>query len=29
VRQFQSGSPAFWDQWILGSGLYTKVVYRF
>jgi hypothetical protein len=29
VRQFQSGAPAFWDQWILGSGLYTKVVYRF
>ena len=29
VRQFQSGSPAYWDQWILGSGLYTKVVYRF
>ena len=29
VRQFQSGAPAFWGQWILGSGLYTKVVYRF
>jgi hemolysin activation/secretion protein len=29
VKQFQSGAAAFWDQWILGSGLYTKVVYRF
>ena len=29
VRQFQSGSWAYWDQWILGSGLYTKVSYRF
>jgi hemolysin activation/secretion protein len=29
VRQFQSGSWAYWDQWILGSGLYTKVAYRF
>jgi hemolysin activation/secretion protein len=29
VRQFQSGSWAYWDQWILGSGFYTKVAYRF
>ena len=29
VRQFQSGSWAYWDQWILGSGWYTKVAYRF
>jgi hypothetical protein len=29
VRQFQTESRAFWDQWILGSGVYTKVVYRF
>ena len=29
VRQFQSGSQAYWDQWILGSGLYAKVAYRF
>jgi len=28
VRQFQSGSWAYWDQWILGSGFYTKVAYR-
>jgi hemolysin activation/secretion protein len=29
VKQFQSGPRAFWDQWILGSGFYTKLVYRF
>ena len=29
VKQFQSGAATFWDQWILGSGLYTKLVYRF
>jgi len=29
VRQFQSGSRAYWDQWILGNGFYTKLVFRF
>ncbi|MFM7237677.1 MAG: ShlB/FhaC/HecB family hemolysin secretion/activation protein [Cyanobium sp.] len=34
VRQFQSGTPAFWDEWILsggpfGGGLYSKLLYRF
>jgi len=29
VRQFQAESRAFWDNWILGNGLYSKVVYRF
>jgi hypothetical protein len=29
VRQFQSGSRAYWDQWILGNGCYTKLVFRF
>jgi 3-oxoadipyl-CoA thiolase len=29
VKQFQSGSKAYWDQWILGNGFYTKLVYRF
>jgi len=29
VKQFQSSPRAFWDQWILGSGVYTKLVYRF
>jgi hemolysin activation/secretion protein len=29
ARQFQSASRAFWEDWILGSGLYTKVVFRF
>lgn len=29
VRQFQSGSRAYWDQWILGNGFYSKLVYRF
>ncbi len=29
VRQFQSGSRAYWDQWMLGNGFYTKLVYRF
>jgi hemolysin activation/secretion protein len=29
VRQVAGKEPAFLDQWILGSGLYTKLVYRF
>jgi hemolysin activation/secretion protein len=29
VKQFQAESRAFWDRWILGSGIYTKLVYRF
>ncbi|MFO0138481.1 MAG: ShlB/FhaC/HecB family hemolysin secretion/activation protein, partial [Cyanobacteriota bacterium] len=29
VRHFQLGSRAFWDQWILGNGFYTKLVFRF
>lgn len=29
VRQFQAESRAFWDQWILGSGVYSKLIYRF
>jgi hemolysin activation/secretion protein len=34
VRQFQSGTPTFWDAWILssgpfGGGLYSKLLYRF
>lgn len=29
VKQFQSGTAAFWNQWILGSGLYSKLAYRF
>jgi len=29
VRQFQSEPGAFWDQWMLGSGVYTKLLYRF
>jgi len=29
VRQFQSGSRAYWDQWMLGNGFYTKLVFRF
>jgi hypothetical protein len=29
VRQFQSGSRAYWDQWMLGNGFYTKLVLRF
>jgi hemolysin activation/secretion protein len=29
VKQFQAAMPAFWDRWILGSGVYTKLVYRF
>jgi len=29
VRQFQTESRAFWDEWILGNGVYTRVVYRF
>jgi hemolysin activation/secretion protein len=29
VKQFQAETRAFWDQWILGSGVYTKLTYRF
>ena len=29
VRQFQGGADAIWDGWFLGSGLYTKLLYRF
>jgi hemolysin activation/secretion protein len=29
VRQFTSSDPAFWDGWILGSGLYARAAYRF
>jgi hypothetical protein len=29
VKQFQTETRAFWDQWILGSGVYTKLTYRF
>ena len=29
VKQFQAETRAYWDQWILGSGLYGKMTYRF
>ena len=29
VKQFQTETRPFWDQWILGSGVYTKLTYRF
>jgi hemolysin activation/secretion protein len=29
VRSFQSETRPFWDEWILGSGFYTKMTYRF
>lgn len=29
VEQFQSGSPAYWSDWLLGSGVYSRVSYRF
>ena len=29
VKQFQQETPANWDQWILGSGVYAKMTYRF
>lgn len=29
AHQFQSSSQAFWDNWILGSGVYTRLVFRF
>lgn len=29
VEQFQSGSPAYWSDWLLGSGVYSRVAYRF
>lgn len=29
VRQFQAESRDYWDQWILGSGVYAKMTYRF
>jgi hemolysin activation/secretion protein len=29
VKQFQTDTRAYWDQWILGSGLYGKMTYRF
>ena len=29
VSQFGSAGQNGWDDWLLGSGLYTKVAYRF
>ena len=29
VKPFQTGGRAYWDQWILGSGVYAKMTYRF
>jgi hemolysin activation/secretion protein len=29
VKQFQSETRPYWDQWILGSGVYSKLTYRF
>lgn len=29
VKQFQTETRAYWDQWILGSGFYGKMTYRF
>jgi hemolysin activation/secretion protein len=29
VKQFQSETRPYWDQWILGSGIYSKLTYRF
>jgi hemolysin activation/secretion protein len=29
VKQFQTETRADWDQWILGSGIYAKMTYRF
>ncbi|MEB3317911.1 MAG: ShlB/FhaC/HecB family hemolysin secretion/activation protein [Cyanobacteriota bacterium] len=29
VKQFGSDSRVIWDQWLLGSGVYTKLLYRF
>jgi hemolysin activation/secretion protein len=29
VEQFQSGTPAYWSDWLLGSGVYSRVSYRF
>jgi hemolysin activation/secretion protein len=29
VKQFETETRAYWDQWILGSGFYAKMTYRF
>jgi hypothetical protein len=29
VHQFPTVTRPYWDQWILGSGVYTKLTYRF
>lgn len=29
VEQFQSGTPPYWSDWLLGSGVYGRVAYRF
>jgi hemolysin activation/secretion protein len=29
VKQFQTEARTDWDQWILGSGVYAKMTYRF
>ncbi|MFN9610635.1 MAG: ShlB/FhaC/HecB family hemolysin secretion/activation protein [bacterium] len=29
VKQFQSETRPYWDEWILGSGIYSKLTYRF
>lgn len=29
VHQLQSGTNPFWNRWVLGSGVYTRALYRF